>query len=76
MFKIYFIKGNVIEYDQNKIYSFCGFNEMPPAEIVDESDKYNVRRYSEEMSREKFLSTLNLEKVIYVGIDIFGFETF
>lgn len=51
-----------IEYDQNKIYTFIGFNEKLPSEFIDESEKYRVKRYSENLSREMFLSTLNLEK--------------
>lgn len=51
-----------IEYDQTKIYSYIGFNEKAPNEIIDESDKYRVKRYDESLSRENFLSTLNLAK--------------
>jgi len=61
---VFLIEDLVVEYDQNRIFSFCGFNEAPTG-FVDESETYGVRRYSEEMSREKFLSTLNLEKVLY-----------
>ncbi len=60
---MFLLEDLVVEYDQNRIFSFFGFNEAP-AGFDDESETYGVRRYSEEMSREKFLSTLNLEKVL------------
>jgi len=49
-------------YDQNKIFSFVGFNEQPPSNFIDESDRFGVQRYNEELSRDNFLKTLKIEK--------------
>ena len=51
-----------VEYDPDRIYTFPGFNEAPPSNVIDESENYGVRRYCADFSREKFLTTLNLKK--------------
>lgn len=51
-----------IEYDENKIITFQGFNEEVPAHFIDESDRYGVERYGSKFSKTVFLKTLNLRK--------------
>lgn len=54
-------KDESFVYDEDKIFTFEGFNQAPSSNYIDESEKYGVRRYSLAFSREQFLSTLKLQ---------------
>lgn len=56
------IDDKQIEYDEDKIISFPGFNQEFPSNIIDESDRYGVERYGSKFSKSSFLKTLNLRK--------------
>lgn len=51
-----------LEYDEDKIIGFPGFNEELPSYIIDESDRYGVEKYGPKFSKSSFLKTLNLRK--------------
>ncbi|RNA12978.1 zinc finger CCHC domain-containing 8 [Brachionus plicatilis] len=55
-------QGDQVEYDEEKIFSYPGFNEEIPSYIIDESDRYGVERYGTRFSKSSFLKTLNLRK--------------